>query len=192
MSAPKVKKVNLLIREGFEYTTLGKTLSWLLSAGRTIVILTELVVIIAFLSRFWLDKNLTDLIEQNNRKKTQIQASESFEKEFRSAQDRLIAYQSLNSNRISPNLLLKDFSSHLPADVVLSEYALSKNKLNIKGTALSEAGLAGLLKALEESGKYKDIKLSDIALQTGGQRVIGFTINGEIVESKKGESNGTN
>ncbi len=181
MSAPKLKKVNLLIREGFEYTTFGKTLSWLLSAGRTIVIFTELVVIIAFLSRFWLDRTLTDVVEQNNTKKTQIQASQAFEQDFRSAQARLAAYQSLDANRLNPAKSVKNIASFLPADVSLSELTLTRGKLNIRGTALSEAGLAGFIKAIEDSGKYKDVKLGDISLQTGGQRVIGFLVNGELL-----------
>ncbi len=194
MAAPKHKKVNLLIREGFEHSALGKTLSWVLSIGRTIVIFTELVVIIAFLSRFWLDRMHTDLIGQNNTKKTQIQASGQFEKDFRSAQLRLAAYQALESSRLSPAKLIKDVSPLLPIDVTLTEFSINKGKLDVRGTALSEAGLAGFIKALENSGKYKDIKLGDISLQTGGQKVIAFLINGEanLSEIKKGEKNGSN
>jgi Tfp pilus assembly protein PilN len=193
MAAPKNKKVNLLIREGFEYTTLGKTLSWLLSAGRTIVIFTELVVIIAFLSRFWLDRSLTDLIEQNNTKKTQIQAAQAFETEFRSAQTRLATYQKLDTTRISASKLVKNVSSLLPSDVALTELTMSKGRLNVHGTSLSEGGLAGFIKAVEDSGKYKNVKLTDIALQTGGQRVISFVIDGDLIPEKtQGGTSGTN
>src|SRR3990167_9181041 len=83
------KTINLLVLEGFEHSPVGKVLHWLLSAGRTIVIFTELIVIISFLSRFWLDRTLTDLSEQNNNKRAQIEASRQFEENFKSVQQRL-------------------------------------------------------------------------------------------------------
>ena len=99
MPASKTKTINLLIQEGFEHTQLGKILNWLLTAGRTIVVVTELVVITAFLSRFWLDKTLTDLNEQNALKKAQVEASLPFEKDFRAIQSRLSEYKKIETSK---------------------------------------------------------------------------------------------
>src|SRR5688500_5727921 len=99
--------INLLSREGFEYTQLGKTLAWLLSAGRTIVIVTELVVITAFLSRFWLDKTLTDLSQANNSKKAQIEASQAFEQEFKNAQIRIASAKKIDETKLGTGEILR-------------------------------------------------------------------------------------
>ena len=53
MSARK-EEINLLPQKGFEATTAGRILAWILSTFRIIVIITELLVMVAFLSRFWL------------------------------------------------------------------------------------------------------------------------------------------
>jgi hypothetical protein len=63
------KEINLLPKEEFEKKPLGKFLVWALSIGRYIVIFTELIVILAFLSRFKLDRDLADL-NQSVREKT--------------------------------------------------------------------------------------------------------------------------
>mgnify|MGYP001577796589 FL=1 len=55
------RSINLLPRDAFESSTLGVILSWALVFGKWAVILTQLVVMGAFLYRFSLDRNLTDL-----------------------------------------------------------------------------------------------------------------------------------
>ena len=58
------KDINLLPREEFEQKTVGRFLIWALTVGRWIVIVTELIVITAFLSRFKLDRDLANLYEK--------------------------------------------------------------------------------------------------------------------------------
>ena len=82
MAAPK-SEIELLPQEGWEKGTLGKLLKWALTAGRYIVIVTELAVIMAFLSRFKFDRELTDLHEEIKQKQAVIQSAQSFETEFR-------------------------------------------------------------------------------------------------------------
>lgn len=177
MAAPKVKKINLLIKEGFEYSTLGKTLSWILSIGRIVVIFTELVVIIAFLSRFWLDKTHTDLLEENDIKKSQVQASSNFEKDFRLAQSRIQAYASLDKSRLLISPTIKGLAELLPADVILTKVNISPKIVDIEGSSLSESGLAGYIKALDESSLFTTTTLADVSLKRGGQKVLAFKLN---------------
>lgn len=176
MSAAK-KKVNLLLRESFEYTTLGKVLAWSLSAGRVIVILTELVVIIAFLSRFWLDRTLTDLNEQNASKKKQIEAASKFESDFRQTQQQLAAYQKLISVPAEAAERVAEVTSFLPSGVTLASISMSEDKITLTGNALSEQGLAGFLQALQISKKLKDSKLTSLSLTQEGQQSLVFTVN---------------
>ena len=66
----KNKEINLLPQEQFAASTTGRVLAWVLSTFRMIVILTEMIVIIAFLSRFWLDIKSNDLTDEvDNQKK---------------------------------------------------------------------------------------------------------------------------
>ena len=60
MSARSVE-FNLFPKEPWERGAVGQLLTWVLSVGRYVVVFTELIVISAFLYRFGLDRNLTDL-----------------------------------------------------------------------------------------------------------------------------------
>lgn len=189
MAAPKQKKVNLLAQEGFEHTSIGKALNWLLGAGRIIVILTELIVIIAFLSRFWLDRQLTDLIEENKAKKSQVQASSKFETDYKNLQSRLAAIQALEQQKISPSTYIKESAKLLPAGVILSSTILDKNKMSFDGLSLNEAGLSGFMRLLEESDKFANVNLSGISLDKSTIGAIKFTLSAEIESNQNKKTN---
>jgi len=58
MAAKKEKPINLLPKDSFAETTLGRVITWFLGTFRIMVIAVELVVVAAFLSRFWLDSKM--------------------------------------------------------------------------------------------------------------------------------------
>jgi hypothetical protein len=89
------KHINLLPQDDFQTTGIGRVLKWALSTFRVMVIVTELVVMSAFLSRFWLDSKNSDLNEAMGIKKAQVMAYKEVEKEFRSYQTKLSIASSL-------------------------------------------------------------------------------------------------
>lgn len=184
MAAPAQKNVNLLVREGFENSTLGKTLNWLLSAGRVIVVFVELVVIGAFISRFWLDRQLTDLNDENELRRVQIEAAGAFEQDFRDTQNRLSTYKSFDFLKTNSSSIVRDVSAVIPADVALTNLEFSKEELNLRGIALSEQGLAGFVKSLAGSPKFEQPTLSDVSLGTEGQQMLNFTIKTALKKEK--------
>lgn len=177
MAALKKKKINLVVRDGFEHTSLGRALTWGLSVGRVIVILTELVVIGAFLSRFWLDRQLTDLHEVNAQKRKQIEAASKFESEFRTTQQQIDIYKKVTSSTTRSSTSIKDIAKYLPEGVLIERISIStKDGLDIAGNALSEADLAGFLNSLRSSKKYETVQLTSITLATEGAQGFNFTI----------------
>ena len=74
--AAKQKEISLLPEEktGLQ-STLEKAFDWLVNTGRWIIVFTELIVILAFLSRFWLDQRLADIYAKNIQKITIIEAA---------------------------------------------------------------------------------------------------------------------
>lgn len=179
MAAPKKREINLLKYKHFEDTLAGKVLAWALSAGRVIVIITELIVIAAFLSRFWLDRTLTDLNEQNAALKAQIEAFSSFEKEFRSAQERLSLYKNLGATQAKYSQIIKEVALLLPSDVLLTNISITGEGVYITGKAISENGLAGFISTLGKAKTVKDIKLTDLSLETKEQQLISFSLTGK-------------
>src|SRR3989344_780469 len=97
---PKSKeqiKINLIPQDEFESSTFGRVLKWALSTFRIMVIVTELLVMSAFLSRFWLDARNSDLNEEIEIKKAQIGAYQDVEDSFRKYQAKLVLAKSLYS-----------------------------------------------------------------------------------------------
>ena len=72
MAAPG--SINLLPKSDFEASFWGKFLKWGVSSGRYLVILTELVVIVAFLSRFKLDWDYAAVRDRINGKRAVLAA----------------------------------------------------------------------------------------------------------------------
>jgi len=83
---PKNKSINLLPQEEFEASTIGRVLKWATGTFRIIVIITEMVVMAAFLSRFWLDAQNSDLTDSIKIRSAQISAQGDLEKRFREIQ----------------------------------------------------------------------------------------------------------
>lgn len=183
MAAPK-KSIELLPQEEWEQGTTGKILKWTLTVGRHIVIFTELIVILAFLSRFKFDRELTDLNEEVKQKKAIIESSAQFEKSFRFLQKKIDTAESLRKNQVQSDKILTELSSLIPVDVALSDFNVSGKQISFSATALSEAGLATFIKNLRESPKFEKLILSQVNLGLGNEVGIKFQLKTDLIPEK--------
>lgn len=168
--------IEFLPQEDWEKKPAGKILKWALSIGRYIVITTELIVIIAFLSRFKFDRDLTDLNEEIKQKQTIIESQAQFEQEFRFLQKKLAAIESLEKQRLQTNKILDELSSLTPIDVYLSNLQINNQEINLSAIALSETGLATLINNIKNSSLFNNLNLSQVS--SGAEKTIG--INFEV------------
>ena len=83
------KEISLLPNEENSNTLIARILRWLTTVGRVIIIFTELIVISAFLSRFWLDRKNSDLSEIIRQQTAILASTKDFEADYRSLQERL-------------------------------------------------------------------------------------------------------
>jgi len=156
------KGINLLVQEEFEKKPLGKFLLWVLSTGRWIVVFTELIVILAFLARFKLDRDIADLYESIKQKQAIIASFSSFEKDFRFLGKRLFEVKNLEVKQPGTTALIEEISSITPPDVAFSSFSFSQDEMKIAGIALSEKGLGSFIAGLTSSSSFSDINLSNI------------------------------
>src|SRR5690349_13458879 len=89
--------INLLGDSDTEHTPLGRIVNWAVTYGRYIMIGTEIVVLLAFISRFSLDRKLTDLKEEVAQKQEIIEANLPFEQDVRDLQDKLSKIKTLKT-----------------------------------------------------------------------------------------------
>ncbi len=91
MSGVIKKEVSLLPDSENSASIISRTIRWLTTVGRVVIIFTELIVVSAFLSRFWLDRKNSDLSEVVRQQKAILKSTQDFEKELALVQKK-IAY----------------------------------------------------------------------------------------------------
>lgn len=183
MAAKKRKSINLLPQEGFESSNLGRILKWALSTFRTMVIVTEMIVMGAFMSRFWLDAKNSDLNDSINIAKAQVIAYSDVEKEFRSDQKKLGIIKSLYSeNRYSD--ILQSISNSLPPDVSLISITISAGQVQMKARSGSERSIAQLITNLQKSQFLKDPQLSQLSSSVDNGAITTFTVTANLATKK--------
>lgn len=181
MTAPK-DSIELLPQQDWQKSALGKFLKWALTVGRYIVIVTELVVILAFLSRFKFDRELTDLNETITQQQAVITSYADFEQKFRLTQNQISLIKELQDKRLKTIVVLNELASLTPLDVYLSDLEVNEEQVNLKAAALSEAGLATLIKNLKASSSFKQLTLTEINTDIEKEVGINFTLTSQLAK----------
>ena len=173
---PKNKSsINLLPQEEFDASIMGRLLRWAMGTFRIIVIITEMIVMAAFLSRFWLDARNSDLNDSISVKNAQIAAQSGFEKQFRNIQKKLSIFKGLAQVKKSAATLEK-IAGKVPGDVTISSISLEQNKGQVKGVSGSEQGIAQLVSNLRADTFFKTATLGQINSAEDNESLTVFTV----------------
>ncbi|MGA2910405.1 MAG: PilN domain-containing protein [Candidatus Microgenomates bacterium] len=173
---PKNNAINLLPGEEFEVSTLGRILHWAMGTFRIIVIVTEMIVMGAFLSRFWLDAQNSDLNDSINIKVAQISAQSSIESQFRGLQTKLAIFTQIAQNP-TPSQKVANITSKIPPDVTLSGLTISDASIAINGVSNSEAGISQFISNLEADKTFKTVNLGQLNSSEINPSQTNFSIN---------------
>ena len=177
MAAQKKKnKINLLPQEEFAQSTLGRVLTWLLSSFRIIVIVTEVFVMMVFLSRFWLDAKSADLNDLITQKQAVLVASADFENEFRGAQKKLGIFAELTAIDEPTTSYLNSTTSLVPPEVILSSFSFVGNGIKIEGISPNERGIAQFVANLEASEEFEEVAITQIGTDKETQVLLTFAL----------------
>lgn len=155
--------INLLGDSDMDHTPVGRIVGWAVTYGRYIMIGTEIVVLLAFISRFSLDRKLTDLKEEVTQKQDIIEANLSFEKDIRALQDKLEKIKVLINQPVNPLTAVSLFQTILPQGVYLKSYDLNKNTLTVQAVAGSTDAFAQFMRNLRSSTYLSGIDIGDIS-----------------------------
>lgn len=180
-TAKKELKINLLPQKEFERSTLGRILKWAVSSFRIIVIATEMIVMAAFLSRFWLDATNSDLNDAILQKKAIITSFTETENKFRTFQKQIDIFTKITS-LTQKSEYLNLITSLTPADVILNSISDSEDSVQIIGYSGSEQNISQFIKNLSSAGKFKDVSLNKIDSSEDNPSAIVFTIRAGISE----------
>lgn len=176
MPKQKVKLINLMPQDEFESSDLGRILKWALSTFRVMVIITELVVMSAFLSRFWLDAKNSDLNDEISVYKAQISAYSDIEARFRSLQERTSIIKAIYSGKTMTSIVT-DITNTVPGSVSLTSISFSEGQVIIKATSTLEESIAEFLVNLANSKNLSEVNLTQVSSNIDGEAQTNFTVN---------------
>lgn len=171
---PAAININLVPKDPFFDSTVGRILQWALSAGRYIVIFTELIVIVSFAARFTLDREITNLNTDIYKHQQIIESQAAFEQEFISIQDRL-ADLKLIEQETDMIGVFENLSRVTPQDINLQQLLVTPTKVTITGRTLSQNSFNLLVNNLQLSGDFYNINIGRV--ESGDSNEPGFEFN---------------
>jgi Tfp pilus assembly protein PilN len=178
----KSNQINLIPKDKFTESLLGRTLGWLMTTFRIVVIIVEMVVVVAFLSRFWLDAKNADLNDEMKAKTSQIQAMAKTEQEINNVQQRLSIFSAMTSTDISHAEDIKTIASFSPNNVFLSNITFSPNLVNLKGASPSEKSIAQFIVNLSSVEKYQSVMLTQVDADKKYEGLLEFSLTIETTK----------
>jgi len=141
-----IKKEISLLPEAENPNSFGAVFfKWLTTVGRWIIVITELIVILAFISRFWLDRRNSDLSEIVRQQQSIIESTKYFETEYTSFQERLSNIKEAYISQPKYDQYLLSLIKSTPQDLIYDTISTEKNSNNEITTT------ASLISSNEES-----------------------------------------
>lgn len=183
--------INLLPKDPFFSTVIGKMLRWALSAGRYVVIFTELVVIMSFIARFTLDRQVTDLNSSIEKKKQIILSYGDLEDRFRTVQEKIIQYKQTEQET---NIVdtFEHLSAVVPEGIVTENLAIRPTSVALNGSTFSQTAFNKLINNLQLSPHFTNINVGEIEANSDDQNGITFSVRADTklvqrIEAEKKE-----
>jgi len=145
---PKGKKkqisINLLPKDPFFVSPVGRSMRWALGAGKYIVIFTEFIVIIAFLTRVALDQMVNNYDKAIDEKKTLIMDYAESERKIRVVQKKIDVLKTIDMQTDVAAVFPK-LTATIPEEITLEQLTISTSDVTLVGYALSSEALTKLL-----------------------------------------------
>lgn len=170
--------INLVPKDPFFHTSLGRALQWALSAGRYIIIFTELIVIISFAARFTLDRQITDLNSDILANQAAIENYGTLEDDFRLAQAKIENVRQIEQD-VNIVDVFEKLSEVTPQDVTLTQLVINPNGIAATGKTLSQTSFNLLVNNLQISPQFRNVTVTKVESETEGSPGLLFSISAD-------------
>lgn len=164
MTAQHIPSVNILPTDRFEYTKTGRFLSWALTTGRYVVVVIELVVILAFLSRFWFDRTLSDLRETRIAKEAVVDSYNDTLLSFLRRQTQLAKIGEIVGQQYGVSNRLSQIQDLTPVGIEYQEIVTSSPSASIRGFATNAPTFSLFLSNLQRKDVYEEVIVKSLKL----------------------------
>lgn len=186
--SPKIiLRLNLLRPQSNPEKISVRVIHWLLSSGRFIIVLVELLVLAAFVGRFKLDADLSSTQEAIDNQLPYIESMKADELLIRQTQLQLATIKS-NTTSADYAQILKEIGSQTPMSATITYLNLEKKsglvEIKITGSAQSSAALSTFVNGLKSDKNFSNVNLASLALDQG---MVNFSItcSSSLVSGRK-------
>lgn len=178
----KIPEVNLIPGDELENRPGGRFLKWALTWGKRIIVITELIVILAFLSRFWLDTEVANNSEKIDQKKAIVQSQFDFEAKFRRLTDRISKAKTIEA-LASPLTTYDQVVSLIPVSVRVGQFALTNASVSLSANS-DEDSLGQTIEAFKSSPNFVDVNIERVA-QASNKPTVDFSLSANYLTIEK-------
>ena len=153
---------------------------WLLSVGRYLIIITEIIALLIFgLSvKFTIDKN--NLKEAIDTKKAAIDPLATEEDLFRNYQAKVEKISSLLKSHSNTFTFYNDLLQLLPGEALFDEIRVESGKLTLSGSLPNPTSLQTLISSLNSSEMFSELDITNLSVPTAQQPFYIFTASATL------------
>ncbi len=183
-----VPKINLLPKDPFYDTPVGKFSLWAVQIGRYIIVFTEIIVIMSFATRFKLDRDVTNLNSSIVQKKAIVESFGDTEVKSRALQKQIASLQKILKGT-SAVVAMQRIAQHIPNGIEFSRYSYDSTQLSIEGKASSSNLFASMILALQnQKDVFHSVSIEKILSGQGNDPSVTFTVRVGLLGAKEEES----
>lgn len=189
---PKFKKglinLNILFSQTNQPKLYLRVFRWLLSSGKYLVVLVELIVISGFVLRVKLDTDISDTQDKIKEQIPYLQALAPDERQVRLTQLQLTTIKQIRHNNPDFVAALNKISSLTPKTIKLTNIFFdrtqspAKTSLRLVGQSPSNLEVANYIKALQNDQSFSDIILANISIE---KDQVNFTLLGNLLTANQ-------
>jgi hypothetical protein len=146
----------------------ARIIKWVTTVGRFIIVFTELIVVCAFLSRFWLDRTNSDLSESVRQQKAILASTSDFENEYSQLQKRLKLIKSFYSSQPEYLDKIEALTSSVPPGITFDQLSVKQDlktqsiSAQVKLFAYQETSIVDLITNLIANPKISSVDIQTI------------------------------
>lgn len=152
--------INLLKRQT---NLIDRFVTWALTIGRLLVILTEVIALSAFIYRFSLDKQLIDLHSKITQEQAIVNYLKDNEKTYRNLQDRLATATNYSTLGIDRFKVFSNIVGFTPKGMSFNNFTLYENRIKIDANVDSVSSLGIFVNSLKNYPAIDTVSIDKIA-----------------------------
>lgn len=155
----KSASINLLKNTG---NFVDRFINWSLSAGRVVVIVTEIIALLAFLYRFSLDRQLIDIHSKIRQEQTVLSYLRDNETTYRNLQNRLALSSKFSKEGKEKIDVLNDLVGFAGSNITFNIITIQEDRIRLDANGGSVNSISEFVKKLKEYQKISTVIIEKI------------------------------